>query len=398
MKYHFHLLASAEEALASIFFDERYADKAIEYYLRQNKKWGSRDRRFFAELVYDCVRWWSLYWRYLGKKPNEESVLQILAISLVERGLPMPEFDEFKNLNPENWQKTKDSIQQAWVKESIPEWLYKYCEEDMGEKWPVTLAALNKPNQLVVRHNPLLCSREELLEALKELPRETRKHTHCPSGVIFDSRYNVFSTPLFKKGWFEVQDGSSQLVAPFMDLKPGQRVVDACAGAGGKTLHIASLLENKGKVIALDIHEWKLGELKKRARRNKISNIESRVIESQKVIKRLKGSADRVLLDVPCTGLGVLRRNPDTKWKLSESRIAELIQLQAEILQNYSQMVKPGGKLIYATCSLLKAENEHQIKNFLKQNGDLWKLEKQMRIYPNRKGFDGFYMASLTRK
>ena len=398
MKYHFHLLKSAEEALASIFFDQRYADKAVEYYLRQNKKWGSRDRRFFAELVYDCVRWWSLYWRYLGQQPKEDSVLPILAVSLVERGLPMPEFDEFKRLRPEKWKKAKSEIQEDWVKESIPQWLYNYCHEDMGEAWPATLSALNKPNQLVVRHNPLLCSRKELLHALKDLPRETTELTHCPSGVLFESRYNVFSTPLFKKGWFEVQDGSSQLVAPFMDLQPGQRVVDACAGAGGKTLHIASLLQNKGKVVALDIHQWKLDELKKRARRNKISNIESRVIESQKVIKRLKASADRALLDVPCTGLGVLRRNPDTKWKLSQERIQELLQIQADILDNYSQVVKPGGKLIYVTCSILKVENEKQVQAFLHRNGGSWKLEKQMRMYPNRKGFDGFYMASLSKQ
>jgi 16S rRNA (cytosine967-C5)-methyltransferase len=201
---------------------------------------------------------------------------------------------------------------------------------------------------------------------------------------------------LFKKGWFEVQDGSSQQVAPYLEIEPGQRVIDACAGAGGKSLHVADLLQNRGKVISLDIHQWKLDQLKLRARRNSYSNIELKRIEGSKTIKRLKDTADRLLLDVPCSGLGVLRRNPDTKWKLTESAIADMIKLQRTLLQDYSVMVKKGGLLLYSTCSLLPSENQEQVQQFL-QNNDHFHLRKQRFLYPTRPGYDGFYMALLEK-
>ena len=150
-------------------------------------------------------------------------------------------------------------------------------------------------------------------------------------------------------------------MAPLLDAKPGERVIDACAGGGGKTLHLAALMKNKGKIIAMDITERKLQSLRERCSRNGVDIAETRVIESMKTIKRLEKSADRVLLDVPCTGLGVLRRNPDKKWKISPEEITRLNALQKEILENYSQMVKIGGRLVYATCSCLPSENEKQV-------------------------------------
>jgi 16S rRNA (cytosine967-C5)-methyltransferase len=183
-----------------------------------------------------------------------------------------------------------------------------------------------------------------------------------------------------------------------MDLRPGLRVADACAGAGGKSLHIAALMKNKGKLISMDIHEWKLKELKIRAARNKVDIIETKLIESNKTIKRLENSFDRVLLDVPCSGTGVLRRNPDTKWKLSENEISRLCDLQKEILVHYSKMLKPNGKLVYATCSILNRENEDQVNWFLKQEaGKSFNLEKSLRVWPHRDGFDGFFAALLSK-
>jgi 16S rRNA (cytosine967-C5)-methyltransferase len=174
-------------------------------------------------------------------------------------------------------------------------------------------------------------------------------------------------------------------------------VIDACAGAGGKTLHLATLMKNKGRIIALDVHGYKLKELRKRATRNGVDNIEERVIEGSQTIKRYTASADRVLLDVPCSGTGVLRRNPDAKWKLSDAEIERLIALQAEILRSHSRMVKPGGKLVYATCSILPSENEKQIKSFLAEHGSEWTLENQIHLRPDKQGFDGFYAARLIR-
>jgi 16S rRNA (cytosine967-C5)-methyltransferase len=175
------------------------------------------------------------------------------------------------------------------------------------------------------------------------------------------------------------------------------RVIDACAGAGGKTLHLAALMQNKGRILALDTEEWKLKELKKRARRADASNlIETRLIDSTKAIKRLAQSADRLLLDVPCSGLGVLRRNPDAKWKLSPEFLARMHTLQQELLASYSAMVKPGGILVYSTCSILPSENRAQIDRFLAGPGKGFEFLEDEALMPSA-GFDGFYMCRLRR-
>ncbi|MCB0357138.1 MAG: RsmB/NOP family class I SAM-dependent RNA methyltransferase, partial [Bdellovibrionales bacterium] len=211
------------------------------------------------------------------------------------------------------------------------------------------------------------------------------------------ARKNVFITKAFKEGLFEVQDLGSQKISHFVNPLPGQRIVDACAGAGGKSLHMATLMQNKGKIVSLDIHEWKLKELRKRARRDAIDIIECREIAQQKVIKRLAGSADKLLLDVPCSGVGVIKRNPDTKWKLTNKNLLQLHATQQQILQDYSEMVKPSGELIYATCSILPSENEKQIQKFLHRNSQQWQLIVQETIKPQSGLNDGFYMAKLVR-
>jgi len=198
---------------------------------------------------------------------------------------------------------------------------------------------------------------------------------------------------------FEVQDASSQLVARFLDVEPGMRVVDNCAGAGGKTLHMASLMENKGQLIAMDLYESKLKQLKIRAKRNSAFNIEYRIIDSTKVIKKLYEKADRVLIDAPCSGLGVLKRNPDSKWKLEPEFIDNIRKTQAEVLESYSKIVKPGGKMVYATCSVLPSENEQQVKHFLTTEiGKEFTFVKEQKVLASESGFDGFYMALLERK
>ena len=179
-----------------------------------------------------------------------------------------------------------------------------------------------------------------------------------------------------------------------LDPQPGERIADACAGAGGKTLHLAALMKNKGKILALDIHDYKLNELKIRTRRAGVDIVETRVIDSSKVIKRLADSFDRVLLDVPCSGMGVLRRNPDSKWKLNPEEIQKMQSLQKEILGSYSKMVKPGGILVYATCSLLPSENQKQVEAFM---GEGWTLLQEIVVLPDEGRGDGFYAAKLKR-
>ena len=217
--------------------------------------------------------------------------------------------------------------------------------------------------------------------------------------MVLPERANVFRTEAFHNGYFEVQDASSQLVAAYLDVKPGMKVVDTCAGAGGKTLHLASLMQNKGQIIAMDIYESKLRKLKVRAKRNKAHNIDMRVIDSTKPIKKLHGKADRVLIDAPCSGLGVIRRNPDSKWKLQPEFIDNIKKIQQEILQSYSKMVKPGGKMVYATCSILPSENQNQVKTFLaSEAGKDFTFVSDKKVMAHISGFDGFYMALLEKK
>ena len=217
--------------------------------------------------------------------------------------------------------------------------------------------------------------------------------------MVLEERANVFKTDAFHNGYFEVQDASSQLVAPFLEVEPGMKVVDTCAGAGGKTLHLASLMQNKGQIIAMDIYESKLKKLKTRAKRNGVHNVELKVIDSTKPIKKLYRKADRVLIDAPCSGLGVIRRNPDSKWKLEPEFLDNIRKVQQDVLQRYSKMVKPGGKLVYATCSVLPSENQQQVDNFLtSEHGKEFTFVKDNKVFAHQSGFDGFYMALLERK
>ena len=227
---------------------------------------------------------------------------------------------------------------------------------------------------------------------------QTVLHRTYPDALILQERANVFETDAFKRGLFEVQDASSQLVASFTEVSPGMQVIDACAGAGGKSLHLAALMENKGQLTALDIYPHKLHELKRRAKRAGVHNITTRHIQSTKVIKKLHGRADRVLIDAPCTGLGVLRRNPDAKWKIDADFLERVKQTQKHIIHSYATMVKPGGKLVYATCSILKEENQSQVEGFLQSEiGKQFTLEKEQVVNPAKSGFDGFYMARMIR-
>jgi len=401
-KLHRHIVESTIQALADIFGPEgRYADKVIEKYLKNNRRWGSRDRRFFAETVYGCVRWWRKYWAIIGEEPVTEidALWQVWGVhhALVHGDLPL--WPEFENYTFEDIRKKAAALKMSRVQaESIPDWLDELGTAELGDRWPAILHALNEKAPVDLRVNTLKATRDQLRAQLKAEEIETDEFPPVPTAVILRERKNVFTTQAFKDGLFEVQDRASQMVAPFLHVEPGHRVIDACAGAGGKSLHIAALLKNKGKIIAMDIHEWKLKELRTRAARDGVDVIEARLIESAKTIKRLEGTADRVLLDVPCSGLGVMRRNPDTKWKLKLEEVKRLQTLQAEILSSYSKMVKPGGLLVYATCSILPSENERPIEKFLAENSDQWTLQEQLRIDPDQGRGDGFFAARLLRK
>lgn len=379
------------ESLREIFTERRYADKVIEKKLRQDSRWGARDRRFIAETTYDIVRW---YRKILAvSNAHERDFWTILGIWVRMKGGQLPpwkEFDRAAGMPLYSGQLERK------IDESIPDWLDSTGENELGRLWDRELNALNQQAQVVLRVNTLKTSRPQLAEILGYAGVDTYELADFPDALVLRERQNVFQLQAFKDGLFEVQDAGSQNIAPFLRIESGARVIDACAGGGGKTLHLAALMNNKGKILALDTEGWKLDELKKRARRAGAGNIETRVIESSKVIKRLEASADRLLLDVPCSGLGVLKRNPDAKWKLSPGFLDEVKQEQARILDTYPAMLKPQGLMVYATCSILPSENERQVDTFLTAHPDFTRLDER-KILPSE-GFDGFYMALLQRK
>ncbi len=408
MKYHPHLLEKVKQSLDTIFVEKKYADKVIEKEMKAQPKWGARDRRFFAETVYEIVRWyrkleyfaqnlnggsvegdkhWRMLWVYFELKSGEPPSLSIVR-----------DQNQWKAQVQKDLKSLSENPNRRAIEESIPDWLDQYGMENLGPtEWPLILKSLNQQASIYLRANTLKTSVTELQKILKLEGVETELVNGVATALRLIERKNVFITKAFKDGLFEVQDAASQLVADLLSPKSGERVIDACAGAGGKSLHLAALMKNKGRIISLDIHAWKLDELKKRARRNSVDIIETRVIENTKVIKRLAEQADALLLDVPCTGAGVLRRNPDSKWKLNPSSLEELLKTQAEILEQYTPMVKKTGRFVYATCSIFPAENHLQLQKFLEAHPGKWIVERQIHMFPHVQGFDGFYAALVRR-
>lgn len=387
------------DALELVFTHGKMADQALEAVMKKNKKWTVYDRSFVADTFYDLIRNWRFLWTIIGKDPEMKRhfLWEIFGTHLVLKDEKLPGVYLFKNVIPHKIHERAERFKKVRaIRESVPDWLDKLGEKEIGKGWTAILAAMNKPPKLVLRTNTLKTTTEILAAKLKEEGVETVAIDFVSDALELPFNRNVFRTQPFRDGWFEVQDAASQVVAHYMDVKPGMRIVDACAGAGGKSLHIAMLMKNKGKLLALDNKEWKLKELNKRAARAGAGVIETRLIDSTKVIKRLEGVADRMLLDVPCSGTGVLRRNPDIKWKFQPEELERLKKIQAEILDEYCTMTKVGGKMIYVTCSILPSEGEEQVTTFIKKNKE-FRLLDQLRLSPDKDGYDGFYMAMMER-
>ncbi|MDH4262924.1 MAG: RsmB/NOP family class I SAM-dependent RNA methyltransferase [Spirochaetia bacterium] len=443
-KLHPHLIKGITEALIEIFKNGRYADKIVEITLKSHPKWGARDRRFFAESVYECVRWrrrlfsvaftaenfietdsyldqnfltyeriekmWYAWWLIRNSNTQQN------VFSIINTGKNIYDLKIKFNVEPlRAWQSLDSTESIRSIKESIPDWLDATGEKELGSKWATVLNALNAPASVYLRINQIKTNRETLV---KELQKEEvfTETVNDENALRLKERKNVFITTAFKAGFFEVQDLGSQKIVPFLEVEPGMRVIDACAGGGGKSLHMASLMHNKGKIIALDKNDWRLTPLRQRASRAGADIIETRIITSNKIIKRLFESADRLLLDVPCTGTGVLRRSPDTKWKLTFDEMSRLLETQQEIIQNYSSMTAKGGIMVYSTCSIFPSENQKQIDIFLNSPaGKDWQFIEELNIYPSTEyinnevvapqpskkelflNSDGFYMAKLKR-
>lgn len=403
MRLYRNLVFATVDALGEIFNEGGYADKVIAKTLKRDKRWGSRDRSFIAETTYDIVRWKRLYSEIAEVKApySRENLFRLFAVWATLRGIELP---DWKQIEPTPTRRIKGKFDELSkirkYRESVPDWLDELGVKELGEElWEKELHALNEQAPVILRANTLKTTKEKLQKELEKEGIETESIAGYPDALQLKERANVFKTEAFKNGFFEVQDASSQKVAEFLEVEPGMRVVDTCAGAGGKTLHLAALMENKGQLVATDIYGNKLKELKRRARRAGAHNIDPREIESSKIIKKLYGSADRVLIDAPCSGLGVLSRNPDAKWKLQPEFMENIRKTQEEILKQYSRIVKDGGKMVYATCSVLPSENQEQVQKFLKsEEGKSFSLKKEEKILSSETGFDGFYMALLEKK
>jgi 16S rRNA (cytosine967-C5)-methyltransferase len=388
------------KTLRVIFWEKVYATKAIQITLKLHPEWEDNKRALFSETVYDLIRWWRLLWYILDRDPvpEEKDLQKLITIYLFSKKGDLSALQKKRGLDANQViQRIATTKNMRVLRESIPDWLDYHGEKELGSRWDAVISSLNQQPDLVIRVNTLKTSSKELIAILRKEGVAAEPIEWSPDALRIIEKTNVFKLSSFRAGLFEVQDAASQMVSWILEPQSGMRVVDACAGEGSKTLHLAALMKNKGKIIALDTQEWRLKELRKRATKAGVDTIETRMITSSKVYKRMDGTADRLLLDVPCSGLGTLRRNPDIKWKLIFEDLERLTILQQDILEKYCMITKPNGRMAYSVCSILPSEAEEQVVRFLKNHAD-FRLLNEKRYWPETNGTDGFYIALIERK
>ena len=417
---------------------ERPADLVANAYFRARRFIGGGDRRAVSDRVWSILRRYGQFawWLERTRHPDRGGRAIVAADLMLVEGLDMPGLEamfdggtyrpsrldeaEYRALRQMEGHSLPHPEQPDWVRLNIQEWVAPHFKEAYGEGWGREIAALDTPPPVDLRVNRLKATVEEAREALARDGIETEPMRYAPDGLRLRRRLSVVKGEAFQNGLVEIQDEGSQLVAALVDAKPGMQIADYCAGAGGKTLAMAACMNNKGRVVAMDVYESRLDRSAQRLRRAGAHNVERRTIDadSRKWLKRQAGAFDRVLVDAPCTGTGTWRRNPDGRWTLEPKDLEELLPKQAVILDAASKLVKPGGGLIYATCSVLPAENEKQIAAFLERNdkfevvpvGALWRdviasepppeidNGPYLRLSPLKRGTDGFFGAALVRK
>jgi len=393
------LVVSIVRVLQEVFGEHTQISQALQHLFKKNQ-WSAHEKEQVSETVYDIIRFWRLLWYVYGKQQSlyEDDLFSIVKIHQMV-------YNKYDIKLPKKVLLSLDHVQnrlhqassQRAIRESIPDWLDTQGFTELGNRWEPLLISLNKKPNRIIRVNTLKGSREHLQQQLEKEGVRTILLPQFPDALQLEHDTNVFKLHGFSQGLFEVQDAASQMVSRFLNPKPGMLVVDACAGEGSKTLHLAALMNNKGRIIALDTASWRLKELRRRATRAGADNIEIRHIDTTKTSKRLIGKVDKLLLDVPCSGLGTLRRNPDIKWMLAPETLDRIRRLQHNLLSHYTPLVKPNGCFVYATCSILPSEGEHVIRTFLSEQDDEFRLLKEQRYWPDIHGTDGFYMALLER-
>jgi 16S rRNA (cytosine967-C5)-methyltransferase len=415
---------------------DRPADLLANGFFRQRRFIGGGDRRAVSERVWAILRRWGQLWWWLERSRHpalvqghparaivaaELLLVDGLALGDLEvmfdggryRPAPLDE-DERRALRQMEGHSLPHPEQPDWVRLNIQEWLVPHLKEAYGEAWGREIAGLDTPPPVDLRVNRLKATVDEARAALAREGVETEPMRYARDGLRLKRRLSVVAGDAFKSGLVEIQDEGSQLVAALVDARPGMQVADYCAGAGGKTLAIAAGMNNKGRVVALDVLEGRLDRSAQRLRRAGAHNVERRPIDAdnRRWLKRQAGAFDRVLVDAPCTGTGTWRRNPDGRWTLRPEDLAELVPKQAAILDAAARLVKPGGTLVYATCSVLPAENERQVEAFLQRQPDFMVTPvtevlpdkgdlaagPYLRLSPLRHGTDGFFAATLMRR
>lgn len=388
-----------QSILHSVLVEKKSLDKAYALWFAKVKL-EDIEQGFIIRQINAMFSHLSLYAFISGlKRPSDLSrhINRLIISYCAHKKLAIPELDGGEGFDRRNLDKRiQEAKDDVLLSEGCPIWLNELCQTELKELWPEQRYALALEAPRYIRTNTIKTTREELANKLAQAGVVTKPVKGNHEALQITSNSAIFRTAAFKEGLFEQQDAGSQEIANFLEVAPRMRVIDACAGSGGKTLQLAALMQATGNLIALDVVEWKLDELKKRAKRAGAFNIETRHISSTKVIKRLYDSADRVLIDAPCSGIGVLRRTPDSKWKDIRSSLNELKQIQQDILERYSKMVKINGLIVYSTCSILPSENQEQVRTFLSKHQDSFELIEERNIYPATM-FDGFYMAKLKR-
>ncbi len=411
------LFAHAEAVLGQLLRFDHPADAVVSRYFREHRQLGHADRAFVAETVFAVLRRGrSIEARCAGQLSDRRRLLATLA---VVRGWSQRELAPVLKANEEGWlaevKAMSDADWPAAVRCDLPDWLYERLAVQFGaDVVPALARAMNQSAPLDLRVNTLKTDRDTLLAKLAADDIAAQPGALSPLAVRLRDKPALAKHPLFLDGAFEVQDEGSQLLGFLLEPKRGEMVVDFCAGAGGKTLLLGALMRNTGRLYAFDVSDKRLSNLKPRLARSGLSNVHPARIEHERdqKIKRLAGKADRVLVDAPCSGLGTLRRNPDLKWRQDEKSIAELTVKQASILDAASTLVRPGGRLVYATCSLLAEENDAIVAAFLEKHPDFSLLPangilgKQgiacdgdvLRLLPHKHNTDGFFAAAMERK
>ncbi|NUN69769.1 MAG: class I SAM-dependent methyltransferase [Bacteroidetes bacterium] len=413
------LIGHVTELAAEVHGSPKPADRHIDLFFRSRKYLGSKDRRFIAETVYGMLRHRTrIAWMLSETGIPEEERSRCAAYLLLSTSATSEELAEVTGYPVALMENLRTT---ATVTPPVPAVAYSF-QDWMLEQWTRVWGAdetaalcsvMNTQALMTIRVNTIRISREECRQALLREGIETEPSKLSPFGLHLKRRTNLFQLTAFKDGLFEVQDEGSQLLALLVDPKPGSKVVDACAGAGGKALAMAAVMKNRGEIFALDVHSYRLDELRKRIKRSGVDTIRAAVINEGETLPKLLGTADAVLVDAPCSGSGTIRRNPGMKWSITRQMIGELQQKQSSILALNAQYVKPGGRLVYATCSLMTEENEGIAQQFLSLHPgfslvppaailDRYGLahiapKEYFQLLPQRYDTDGFFAAVFQR-